>query len=334
MSPKRWRIATATDELQEGLFGQIVLYTFELLPHLAEQGVLPAWDVRSRFYGVAPDFRVIPGVFDLAYEPPVAVDRELGFTALRVAQARVLGGDFDGLHRLWTRYFAIPTRITDVADQHPVGPRTLGLHFRGTDKNTAAWDTNPITQDDFLTLAEDFVARHPEIENIFIATDEFSFVEHARRRLTSRPIVNLGEVQFHKAAENVPHKADRAVLDCVLLSRCGDVLKCSSALSGFAKVLNPQLRAWRVSASKMFADIPYFPEAYVPRLQTDDARCRAILERQFRDDWQDDAETFRRFGTPFVSTRRSLRAQLVNTYWHYRRHFGPKLKRSLGLAKA
>lgn len=144
-----WRIFSAPDDLQEGLFGQIVLYTFEVLPYLAERNIFPAWDVCSRYYGIAPTFRVLPGVFDLAYDPPSRVDCELNFALLRLKCASVLGGDFYGLHHLWSSYFSIPVRIIKQADAQPVGKKTLGLHYRGTDKNQAAWDTNPITQDDF-----------------------------------------------------------------------------------------------------------------------------------------------------------------------------------------
>jgi hypothetical protein len=82
------------------------------------------------------------------------------------------------------------------------------------------------------------------------------------------------------------------------------VLKCSSALSGFAKVLNPRLEAYRVSASKLFTDIPYFPEAYIPRLTSQDPECRGILERQFAGDWLDDPSGGVRFKRPFRTQSR------------------------------
>src|SRR6185436_2872679 len=82
------------------------------------------------------------------------------------------------------------------------------------------------------------------------------------------------------------------------------VLKCSSALSGFAKVLNPSLECYRVAACKMFSDIPYFPDAYVPRLALRDPAASAILARQFEGDWLDDPAAVARWSQPFVGRPR------------------------------
>jgi hypothetical protein len=239
MSRRPWSITTSPDELRQGLFGQIVLWVFELLPYLHARGIFPLWDIKSRLYGTEPDYTVIPGVFDLAYSPSEGPCAEVRLATLRDAHASVLGGgDWDYLTGLWHSYFRIPGRTQSAATQIALPPNTLGIHYRGNDKNRKSWDTNPVSPDDFLTLAANFLGTHPDVTTIFVATDEFSFVAKARRALSPLPIINLGEVGFHKASQNIAHKGDRALLDCVVLSRCTYVLKCSSALSGFAKVLN------------------------------------------------------------------------------------------------
>src|SRR6267143_2972039 len=250
MRAPSWKITSSPDELQEGLFGQIILWIFELLPYLEKKSILPIWDIKSRLYGTEPDYTVVPGVFDLAYAPADRAYQEVAFLRLRDAYISVLGGDWHYMHRLWQSYFRVPARIETAADQVNLDANALGVHYRGNDKNQSASDTNPISQEDFLALVKDFLKRESHIKTVFVATDEFSFVENARRQLAALRIVNLGEVGFHKATQNLPRKGDRALLDCVVLSRCRWVLKCSSALSGFAKVLNPRLEAYRVSASK------------------------------------------------------------------------------------
>jgi hypothetical protein len=294
-----WRITTSSDELREGLFGQIVLWTFELLPYLQRKAIFPIWDIKSSLYGTEPDYTVIPGVFDLAYCPSDRAYAEVNFLALRNTYVSVLGSDWHYLNRLWNLYFRIPDRTQAAAGRISLSPNSLGVHYRGNDKNQSSWDTNPVSQEDFLTLVEDFLKKHLHIKSIFVATDEFSFVDRALRQLSPLRVINLGEVPFHKASQNVPHNGDRALLDCLLLSRCKYLLKCSSALSGFAKVLNPQLESYRVSASKLFTDIPYFPEAYIPKLTSADPNCTRILERQFANDWLADPYAKVRFGKPF-----------------------------------
>lgn len=318
MTVPAWRICTNADDLEEGLFGQVVLWTFEVLPYLAQRGILPAWAVRSRLYGEPPDWRILPGVFDLAYDEPTQGTRDVSMLALRVKAVSVLGGDWAALHRLWHAYFRVPARIVARADAVALPPGTLGLHYRGTDKNLALRETNPVDIEDFLLLAEEFLSERPEWHTVFMATDDHAVVTRARQRLVGKTIINLGEVSFHKGPTIDGDRADRALLDCLLLSRCAAVLKCSSALSGFAKVLNPALDCYRVSACKMFGDVPYFPDAHVPRLQSRSAVGQQILARQFQGDWLDDERVPSRFRAPFVSLPRHTRWQVALNWLKYR----------------
>ena len=301
-----WHIASNPDDLEEGLFGQVLLWVFELLPWLDERGVRPAWAIHSPLYAESPGAVVLPGVFDLAYAPPERVTHARSLLWARVWHTSVLGGDWAGVHALWTRYFKVPARIEARADAVGLPSGCLGLHYRGTDKNRQTIDTNTVSAADFLALAAAFLAEHPEIRCVFVASDEPGVQAAAAARFPTLDVRGLGGVPFHKADAPAayPGKADRALLDCVLLSRCRYVLKCSSALSGFAKVLNPQLECYRVAACKMFSDIPYFPDAYVPRLALRDPAARAILERQFQGDWLDDPAAVARWSRPFVGRPR------------------------------
>ncbi len=310
-----WRITTAADDLEEGLFGQVLLWVFEVLPALERLGVRAGWEVRSRLYGGPPQHAVLPGVF----EPVDAAAAAAGVSGLaarhrtllgvRVWHTHVLGGDWAALHALWHRWFRVPARIEAAADDVALPSRCLGLHYRGTDKNLALIDTNPVSADDFLVLARAFLAERAgdaAFDGVFLASDEPGMLARAREALAPLRVLGLGDIAFHKAPAAGPAKADRALLDCVLLSRCAAVLKCSSALSGFAKVLRPDLEIWRVAACKMFNDVPYFPDAYIPRLalRDTDPQVRAILARQFAGDWLDDARARARWGAPFAARPR------------------------------
>ena len=303
--PRGWLVASNPDDLEEGLFGQVLLWIFEILPWLDARGVRPAWRIHSTLYGAAPDC-VLPGVFDLAYAPPARVTRVRSLLWTRVLHTSVLGGDWAGTHALWSRYFRVPARIEARADALGLPPDCLGLHYRGTDKNLQSIDTNAVSAADFLTLAAAFLARRPELRAVFVASDEPGMLERVRAAFPTLAVLGLGDVAFHKSGDASADagKADRALLDCVLLSRCRVVLKCSSALSGFAKVLRPELECYRVAACKMFGDVPYFPDAYVPRLELDDPAAQAILARQFAGDWLDDATASARWREPFVGRRR------------------------------
>ena len=307
-----WLVASAPDDLEEGLFGQVLLWVFELLPWLAARGLRPQWLIRSQLYGEGPGRCVLPGVFELAYEAPARVAHRRSLLWARVLHTSVLGGDWAGTHALWTRYFRVPARIEARADALGLPAACLGLHYRGTDKNRQTLDTNAVDADDFLALATALLARRPELRCVFLASDEPGMLQRVRARFPALPVTGLGDVPFHKApGPACAGKADRALLDCVLLARCAVVLKCSSALSGFAKVLNPGLECYRVAACKMFGDVPYFPDAYVPRLELDDPAARAILARQMAGDWLDDPVARARWAAPFVARRRFGRARVA-----------------------
>lgn len=317
MRQAAYRITSAPGELREGLFGQIVLYTFEVLPYLKARNIFPDWKIASTLYGSKPDFTVIPGIFDLAYALPAGEVKDVALARLHVDRASVLGGDWRAVHDLWHAFFRVPARINAAADSVDIGANTLGLHYRGQDKNSLAWDTNPVTQDEFLTLTKSFLVGRPDIDSVFVATDEYGFVEAAQRALPHLRLVNLGPVDFHKSTQVVPEKADRALLDCVLLSRCAQVIKCSSALSGFAKVLRPELPICRVAACKHFADVPYFPDAYIEPMRGQDPESSALLQKLLKDDWLEQPDLRARFGKPFTARPRVGRMRSVVRWLKY-----------------
>jgi len=290
-------IDAKADEFAEGLFGQIFLCVLEILPYLHERGIFPAWRIHSAHYGL-----VIPGALDLAYQVESGPKKEINLVRLLNHRRYVLGSDWPGVSALWHAYFGIPDRILDRATSFGSFSDAIGIHYRGNDKQTALWDTNPVSHDDYVAIIRQFCQERPEFRRILLATDDFNFCSVLKSHI-SLEVINLGDVGFHKdnAAPDVAEaKADRAMLDCVLLSRCGVVLLTSSALPSFAKIIQPNLEIYRVAASKMYATAPYFPVAHIPRYHSSSAEITAIVDRLMIGDWtkQADADLFT---DPFVS---------------------------------
>lgn len=248
-------------------------------------------------------------MLDLAYDPPQGPYRTLSLFELRRRHAHVLGNDWVALNRIWKAYFKVPRRVLDQADAIFPSGSVLGIHYRGTDKQTTSWDSNPISQQQYLALIRDFLALRRDFDVIFAATDEYSFVEQLRRS-TSLQVISLGEVEFHMADKHTTtraEKADRAMLDCVLLSRCQCVLETSSALPSFAKLLNPALEIYRCAASKLFGKLytktPYFPVAQIPILPVRSAESAEILRLTMDMDWTYDLE-MKKYQSPFAALPR------------------------------
>lgn len=301
--PEGTLIYSPRDYLDEGLFGRVFLWVLEVLPHLHARRIFPAWHITSPIYGRPGDHRVIPGVLDLAYEPPEHPRRRISLISLRDSHCRHLGPEWAAASRLWSQYFRIPFRITATADATPLPPGTLGLHYRGTDKLTAAWDSNPVTEDDFVALALDFLRSNVHLRHIFLATDAAGVFDRLRHAV-ELPVTHLGAGQHHKSVEGDPSSgpamADEALRDCLLLSRCDSVLLTSSALSAFAKILNPDLKIFRCAASKALWYGPYYPVAHIPAMPVASPSAAVIMSRTMVGDWTLGADA-RRYSSPFLS---------------------------------
>jgi hypothetical protein len=288
--------------MYDGLFGQVLLWVFEILPVLYEHQIFPAWRIQAAYYGRALDGLVIPGVLDLAYEVAPGPKKEINLVRLR-GHRHVLGNNWEGLSAIWNAYFRVPDRIIKRAIDFGSLSDTLGIHYRGNDKQTALWDTNPVSHGDYLTIIRRFCEERPQFRRIFLATDDAQFHKFLKSNI-SLEVINLGDVGFHKdrtSRELADAKTDRAMLDCVILSRCGAVLLTSSALPSFAKILNPELEIYRVAASKIFEkNAPYFPVAYIPIYNSSSSEIESLVDRLMVGDWTKTTEA-RLFTQPFIS---------------------------------
>lgn len=304
MKRKRLRIVTERDQLQEGLFGQVLLWVFEILPYLKREGIRPAWQIRSPLYQTSNNAIVIPGLLDVAYDISADEYEDVNLEDIRRSHVACLGNDWRYLAALWSDYFQIPERIIQRAVRFPSLDRALGLHYRGTDKNRATDETNPVSRSDFLSLTRAFVREHPDIAALYVATDEYAVVQEIQEQHPDLPIINSGKVTHHKhaAEQGGLGKGDHALIDCLLLSRCRYVVKCQSALSGFCKILNPDVEIYRIAANKLARwahGVPYFPDAYLPVLPITEPHSRRVLSRLMEGDWTQDKIARRKYSASF-----------------------------------
>ena len=311
-------ITSSPRDLKEGLFGQVLLFIFEILPYLEEENLMPEWAIRSKLYGNPNQgFLVVPGLLDLSYEPIISKEgnRSLELLDLREYATTTLGNDWSYLNKLFLKYFRIPQRIVERANMYPPLDQALGLHYRGTDKNKSSSETNYVSTADLLTLTADFLKSNPDIRVIFVASDERHFVAKISAAHPDLEIVSSGDVVHHKNLKEQDNfaKGDHAMLDCLLLSRCKYLLKCQSALSGFAKVLNPEIEAYRISANKLAPwapETPYFPDAYLPKYHSKSLNCQSILTKLFTDDWTENQTLFEKYSKLFGYEKRESQSQV------------------------
>ena len=282
------------NELNEGLFGEVFLRIFELLPILENNNL----DISNLYWYVqtANYDSIFPEILDYInndknIEQPMNII--INFAELKnMNQQYVLGDDFLSLNKLFFKYFKIPKQLSDVADSLSLKDY-LGLHYRGTDKTSDNGINTPVTKEIFYTIAHSYITTH-NIKDIFIATDEndvFDYFVNAYPYINFKSSRDFKGNLFWRNHDNPSLSGKMAMIDMLCLSNCNTVLKVSSALSSFSKVINPSLNIYRINALKFIPNpkhIPYFPDAYIPLLPTNakyTEECNNIIKEVQQHDW-------------------------------------------------
>jgi len=270
--------------MTEGLFGQIFVWLLELLPYLDSNGLKPEWCVRTKNYGEPPDDNIFPGIIRTRYTPSPDGRGTESLEALKWKHMHFYKHDFRLANQLWNSYFSFPEDVIAALEEYCLknfsGETVLGVHYRGTDKNADGEQTNPVGVVEFIWVVREFLAVHKDITAVFVATDDLRFLRAISklkkvlfipqpRSEDDRPVWNR-----HPSGAN-QGIAKYAILDCLALSRCDYVLKCMSALSAFSKVINPDLKTFRISACK----VDWFPESYVPLYSSSNPFTRQLLQK-------------------------------------------------------
>jgi len=303
---KNQSLIVSRNEMKEGLFGMVFLDLFEALPILENEEVTVSnlhWDIKTKLYG-----SIFPNVLVYNSDSPRNIfsrKKRIKLSVLRKQKPQyVLGDDFVKLNKLFFKYFSIPKALDETTSSFNLGD-FLGIHYRGTDKINH-YDNTVLIKKDFYQIIDSYIT-HNNISKIFIASDEDDILSHIKSKYpdielkSSRTFANLFS---HHDNPNPERNAKEAMIDMLCLSKCKTVLKASSALSAWAKVINPKLEIYRLNGLRMFTDIPYFPEAYIPLLEknnqyTDD--CNNILLKVQKGDWS--IEHGERFKDFFVRMR-------------------------------
>lgn len=159
----------------------------------------------------------------------------------------------------------IQMKLHTFCKRHFQGGNVLGIHFRGTDKIEEA----PRVSWDFLReTVENYLRANPNIYRLFVASDEPPFFDFVRGSFSRLPVSSLenrvaGSYRTHLGSGNY-QKGEDALLDCLLLSRCNAVIRCTSFLSAWASIFNPQLPI--ILLNRPYDDKLWYPEsALIPK---------------------------------------------------------------------
>lgn len=152
----------------------------------------------------------------------------------------------------------------------------VGLHFRGTDKNTEAVQTDHAA---VISRVHEVLAElsHQGVDNarVFVATDDSTFLARIRAELGDLILSREGVARsadgqpthLKKNGKGGNQLARDAMIDAVLLSHCAIMIKTASFLSGFAAMLAERQLVFMLN--RPYANTTWFPDSEVLKICTD-----------------------------------------------------------------
>jgi hypothetical protein len=166
------------------------------------------------------------------------------------------------------KYIGVKPEVTEqvqtFARESFAGRTVLGVHYRGTDK---AAEAPRLSYEDVHRSIEAFLVEHPEFDCLFVSSDEQAFVDFIESAFQSSiPVVyhedrerSRAGVAIHRSRSGERfRKAEEAVVNCLLLSRCDALIKTPSILSGWSRLFNPDLPV--ILLASPFAGQLWFPD--------------------------------------------------------------------------
>ena len=164
----------------------------------------------------------------------------------------------------------ITQKVQSFVAANMAGRNVLGVHFRGTDKTIEA---PRVDREIVKQTIERFLQNNLDIDCLFVASDEASFIPYIQDAFPALPVVSHDDVYRSTTSQNFYQqdlgegnyrKGEEALINCLLLSRCHALIRTTSFLSAWASIFNPALPIALLNAP--YAKSLWFPERLlIPR---------------------------------------------------------------------
>jgi hypothetical protein len=169
---------------------------------------------------------------------------ELGFRSQYDARLSLVEASelFNGRYRPSA---AVQAEVDVIAGKIGISRSTLAVHYRGTDK---VHEAGPMPWPQVCERVAAVAANSPWLTEILLATDEVAFGEYFMNWAFKVPVIAapaeympVGDRPVHFSGHPGLAIGREALVTCLLLARCGFLVKTASYLSGWAKIFNPEL---------------------------------------------------------------------------------------------
>ncbi len=251
-------------------FGATLTHMLVLLDYCDRRGLVPAIRISNRFY--RRDGRRSNDWFGDFFVGLSRSQRKRWFLLYAKVQCnedypRVFADSIDiaRANAVFNKYVAITGAAIGIAEAFARANfrgRTLGVHYRGTNKVSeaprVAWNV-------VEAAVREVIVADPKIAAVFVASDEPEF----SRWLAARGLgVELCNYDSHEVATggganylsdgDGQRKGLEALVTILLLAKCHTVVRTPSHLSAWAKILNPEQEV--IMLARPYESAMAFPE--------------------------------------------------------------------------
>jgi hypothetical protein len=157
--------------------------------------------------------------------------------------------------RLFNDHFRPATdvlaEVDSISNALGISNATLAVHYRGTDK---VHEAGHVPWSIMLDSVDKIAALRSDLRAVLLASDDAGFIEFFKTHSFKLPVILAparympkGSTPIHFSGHPGLAIGREALVTCLLLARCGFLIKNASYLSGWAKIFNPSLQVWLVS---------------------------------------------------------------------------------------
>ncbi len=171
----------------------------------------------------------------------------------------------------------IQAEVDSFCQKNFSGKRMVGLHYRGTDKSSEA---QRISYNNAIAA----VARSLNDDGydaVFVSTDEDAFLQSIAKSLPDARILSRDDsarstdgtaVHLNSLANKGKDLGRDALVNSLILSRCGKLIKTSSFLSAWSVIFNPAIDVELLSVA--YGNRLWYPEREIIRSKNINAEVR------------------------------------------------------------
>ena len=246
--------------------GAKLVWVLEILAYCEENNLKP------RFKFSYPYSNGDDNYFDMFFEIENSADDNNDFIKISSIGELNLEKNYNDIlnielaEQLIKKYLIINEDVVQEVDgfcaKHFGVKKVLGIHYRGTDKSQEA---PYVPYDKVERNINYYLDKFPQTDLIFLSSDDENFIKYIENCSFGRPIIyrkdsfrSADNAAIHHSSQNKYDINRDAIINALILSRCDALMKTSSILSAWSKLLNSNLPL--IMLNKPFDGCNWFPE--------------------------------------------------------------------------